>query len=151
MIADTSARPRVTVVIPNWNGVRHLPECLATLREQTFKEFDTIVVDNASSDDSVAWVKEHYPEVLVIAREDNGGFAKAVNAGILASRYEYVALLNNDTALDPNWLRALVDALDQHPDYDFAASKMLLYSEPGVLNSAGDVWSRKRMTAEIRG
>jgi GT2 family glycosyltransferase len=130
--------PRVTVVIPNWNGLRHLPECLDALAAQSFSDSEVILVDNASSDDSVAWVREHCPEVRILQRADNGGFSRAVNAGILASRCEYVALLNNDTAVDAGWLGALVDALDVHCAYDFAASKMILYYAPERLNAAGD-------------
>lgn len=143
--------PRVTVVIPNWNGMRHLPECIDALSAQTFNAFEIVLVDNASSDDSVAWVKEHFPFIRVIERKDNGGFAAAVNAGIVSSRCEYVALLNNDTAVDQGWLQALVHALDGHPIYDFAASKMSLYAQPQLLNAAGDVWSLRRMVAECRG
>jgi hypothetical protein len=143
--------PRVTVVIPNWNGLRHLPECLNALAAQSFTNFGALLVDNASSDGSVAWVREHHPEVRVLQRPDNGGFAKAVNAGILAARGEYVALLNNDTAVATGWLRALVAALDDHRDYGFAASKMILFCEPDRLNAAGDVYVLGRMAGKNRG
>jgi GT2 family glycosyltransferase len=143
--------PRVTVVIPNWNGVRHLPECLEALAAQSLTDFDIFLVDNASSDGSVAWVREHRPEVRILQRSDNGGFSKAVNAGILAARSEYVALLNNDTAVDAGWLGALVDALDSHGAYDFAASQMILYSAAGCLNAAGDVYMLGRMASKNRG
>lgn len=145
------APPRVSVVIPNWNGLAHLPECLAALAAQSFTAFETVVVDNGSSDGSAAWVREHHPTVRLLERSDNGGFAKAVNTGILASQSEYVALLNNDTAVDPDWLGALVRALDEHCAYDFAASKMVFYSEPERLNAAGDIWARGRMAGENRG
>jgi GT2 family glycosyltransferase len=108
-------------------------------------------VDNASTDGGVAWTKEHRPEVCVLERSDNGGFAKAVNDGILSSQSEYVALLNNDTAVDAGWLEALVGALDEHPLYDFAASKMLLYYEPGLVNAAGDTFALLGMAGENRG
>lgn len=143
--------PRVSVVIPNWNGLRHLPECMETLAAQSFKGFEVILVDNASSDESVAWMIGNHTETVVIERADNGGFSKAVNEGILAARGEYVALLNNDTAVDPGWLEALVQALDSYSDYDLAASKMVLYYEPARLNAAGDIFRLASMAGANRG
>jgi hypothetical protein len=143
--------PRATVVIPNWNGLDHLPECLGALSAQAFPSFEVLLVDNASSDGSVAWVGKHFPDVRVLKLVDNGGFAGAVNEGILASRGEYVSLLNNDTAVDPGWLAALVEALDSHRDYDVAASQMVLYDDPGRINAAGDVYAFGRLAGGNRG
>jgi GT2 family glycosyltransferase len=146
-----SPSPRVTVVIPNWNGLPHLPECLEGVFAQSFADFEVLLVDNASGDGGVAWVRERYPQVRVIERADNGGFAAAVNDGIRAARGEYVALLNNDTVVDPGWLAALVEALDTHGDYDVAASRMVLYDDPGRLNAAGDVYTVGRLAGRNRG
>ncbi len=146
-----SDAPRVSVVIPNWNGMQHLPECLAALAAQSFTHYEIILVDNASSDDSVAWVTQNHPGVRIVQRPDNGGFSKAVNAGIVAARGEYVALLNNDTAVAPDWLGALVQALVEHTSYDFAACKMVLYDRPDRLNAAGDVYSLHRLAGKNRG
>jgi GT2 family glycosyltransferase len=143
--------PRVTVVIPNWNGLRHLPECLGALEAQSFSDFEVIMVDNASSDGGVAWVREHHPEVRVLRRLDNGGFSRAVNEGVDAARGEYVALLNNDTAVDGGWLGALVAGLDENRAYDLAASKMVLFYEPERLNAAGDVYVLWRLAGKNRG
>ena len=147
----SAGSPRVSVVIPNWNGLDHLPECLGALTAQSLADFEILLVDNASTDGSVAWIRDHHSEVLILERPDNGGFSKAVNAGILAARGEYVALLNNDTAVDANWLDALVEALDNHRSYDFAASKMILYYEPERLNAAGDIYTLRGMAGENRG
>lgn len=147
----TTRVPRASIVIPNWNGMRHLPECLGALAVQSFADFEIVLVDNASSDESVVWVTENHPTVRVVQRRDNGGFSKAVNAGISASRSDYVALLNNDTAVAPDWLEALVNALDEHPTYDFAASKMILYHTPERLNAAGDVYAVHRLAGKNRG
>lgn len=146
-----AAAPRVTVVIPNWNGRPHLPECLAALAAQRFRDFEVLLVDNASADDGVAWTAAHHPEVRVVRRAANGGFAAAVNHGIRASRGEYVALLNNDTVVHPEWLAALVGALAARPDYDFAASLMVFYDEPGRVNAAGDTYNVARFLGVSRG
>lgn len=142
---------RVTVVIPNWNGISFLPECLASLRAQSYSDFRVVVVDNASADESVGWVRAKHPEVEVVERADNGGFAVAVNAGIALADGDYVALLNNDTVADTRWLDALVEALDSRPDYDVAASKMLFADRPEILNAAGDVYSVGRSVGVNRG
>ena len=102
--------PRVTVVIPNWNGERFLRLCLGSLREQTLEAFETILVDNGSVDGSITLVEEYFPEVDVVPLGENRGIAAAFNAGIEASKAEYVVLLNNDTEQDPGWLKALVRA-----------------------------------------
>lgn len=142
--------PRVTVIIPNWNGLSHLPECMAALRGQTYESFRVLVVDNGSTDESIPWLRANAPEVAVIAREDNGGFAVAVNAGIRAAGTELVALLNNDTAVDPRWLEELVAALDR-TGYDAAASLMLFYEDPDRVNAAGDVYDMGTFAGLNRG
>jgi len=138
---QTAAEPRVSVVIPNYNGIEHLPECLETLAQQTYQDFEIVLVDNASTDESVAWVREHYPKVRIIQRAINGGPVKSTNDGVKSARGEYVVVLDNDTAADPEWLQNLVKALDDHPHYDFAVSMVLLYEENELIQSAGDVYS----------
>jgi GT2 family glycosyltransferase len=123
--STAAAPPRASIVIPNWNGSAHLPECVAALRAQSFQDFEVLFVDNASSDASVEWIQQNAPGVTVIRRADNGGFAAAVNDGIRESCGDIVVLLNNDTAVHADWLGALVDALDAAPHYDAAASRMI--------------------------
>ena len=130
--------PRVTVVIPNWNGERFLRLCLGSLRDQSLGGFETILVDNGSTDGSRAFVNEHFPEVNVVPLGENRGIAAAFNAGIEASRAEYVILLNNDTEQDPGWLEALVRAAADHPEAGLFASKLVDFYDRHVLDGAGD-------------
>jgi GT2 family glycosyltransferase len=132
----------VTVVIPNWNGERFLFTCLGSLREQSFGDFEPVLVDNGSTDGSMALVSRNFPEVRVLPLGENGGFSVAVNAGIRASRTEYVALLNNDTEADPNWLEALVGAADSYPEAGFFASKLVDFNDRRILDGVGDVLRR---------
>lgn len=132
---------RISVIIPNWNGAAHLPECMDSLQAQTFPDFEVMVVDNGSTDDSVALIKERYPRVQVLALGRNTGFSGAVNAGIRATRGEYVVLLNNDTRAEPDWLENLVRAMDEVPDASMGASKMLRYEPPHDIDAAGDGYS----------
>jgi GT2 family glycosyltransferase len=129
-------------VVPNWNGERFLCTCLGSLRRQSFERFETVLVDNGSTDASVAFVGRNFPEVRVLPLGENGGFSVAVNAGIRASRTEYVALLNNDTEVDPGWLQALVKAADSCPEAGFFASKLVDFDDRRVLDGTGDVLRR---------
>ena len=134
--------PHLTVVIPNWNGERFLSTCLGSLRRQSFEDFETVLVDNGSTDASVAFVGRNFPEVRVLPLGENTGFSVAVNAGIKASRAEYVALLNNDTEVDPDWLEALVRAADSYPGAGSFASKLVDFDDRHILDGAGDVLRR---------
>jgi GT2 family glycosyltransferase len=128
-------------VIPNWNGKELLSTCLDAVRRQTFTAFETIVVDNGSSDGSTIFLSEGYPEVQVLAFETNRGFSAAVNAGIRSSSGTYVALLNNDVEVESTWLEELTDALDRNPHVSFCASKVLNFYRRQVIDSAGDAFS----------
>lgn len=134
------AAPRASVIIPNWNGAKLLPSCLEALRQQTYDDFETIVVDNASSDGSCALIEAAYPEVRLLRMARNLGLTGGCNVGIEAARGAFMVLLNNDADAAPGWLGALVDALDRHPEAGSAASKMLLHDRRDTLNSAGDFY-----------
>jgi len=130
------------VIIPNWNGARYLPEGLDSLRAQSYPRLEVIVVDNGSTDDSVPLVKEGYPEVRLLELGENRGLTGGVNAGAKAAQGDTLALLNNDAVADSGWVAALVDGLERHPEAGMAASKMLLYDRPTIINSAGDAFGR---------
>jgi len=133
--------PIISVIIPNWNGAHHLPECLNSLRQQRFRAFDTVVVDNGSSDDSLEILARDFPWVRIIERGDNGGFSAAVNAGIRQTGSPFVVLLNNDTRAEPDWLQALHEGMQRYPEASMGASRMLLYDPPHAIDSAGDGYS----------
>jgi GT2 family glycosyltransferase len=135
-------RPTVSVIIPNWNGARLLPACLASLRQQTYAPLEVIVVDGASSDDSAALVREQFPEVRLLQLDTNRGFTGNVNAGLRAARGEILALFNNDAEADPAWLAELVQGFATDPRVGICGSKILLHDRPTVLNAAGDVYHR---------
>jgi len=137
-----SISPKVTVIIPNWNTQRWLPGCLDGLRAQTYRDFQVLLVDNGSTDNSVDFVKEHYPEVEILALAKNRGFAPAVNAGIKQSRSEYVALLNVDTVPQPTWLGSLVEVMEQSSaEVGCVTSKMLSLDNPNLIDDAGNTFS----------
>lgn len=131
-----------SVIIPSWNGVDLLPTCLDSLRTQTYRCFETIVVDNASADGTVSLVRQSYPEVRLVALETNLGFAGGVNAGIARSTGQLVALINQDVEAAPQWLEALVAASRAHPEAGAFASKIMLFDQRDRFHSAGDSYRR---------
>jgi GT2 family glycosyltransferase len=153
-MSTPGSEPQVTIVIPCWNNRRWLGGCLDGLQAQHYRDFQVILVDNGSSDGSVAFVKQHYPEIRILSFAKNRGFAPAVNAGIRQTRSEYVALLNTDTIPHPDWLLNLVETMDSSPpDVGSLASKMLKLGDHTIIDDTGDVLSwygscRKRGTGE---
>lgn len=135
------ARLKVAVIVPNWNGLAHLPTCLDALANQTFRPTETVLVDNGSTDGSTRLVRQQYPWVTVVELPTNVGFPAAVNTGIRSTTSPCVALLNNDTRPDPSWLDRLVHALESVPQADFAASKLLRFDSPHHIDSAGHGFS----------
>ena len=132
----------VSVIIVNWNGRKFLPECLESLGQQVYRRFSITIVDNGSNDGSIDFVIRNYPEVKTIALPKNLGFSVANNIALKTVHTEYVALLNNDAAPDPLWLKNLLEALERDSEAGFAASKMLYYDDPEIIDRAGDSYTR---------
>jgi hypothetical protein len=129
--------PLVSVIIVNWNGLDNLRICLPSLFKQTYRRFEVILVDNASADGSVSWVKKTFPQVKEIILPHNYGFAAANNLGYEKSLGEYVLFLNNDTRLDQKAVAELVNVLQADSDIGGAQSKLLLMDQPERLDSIG--------------
>ena len=136
----SETQPVASIIIPNYTGKHLLAGCLPALRGQTWpaERFEIIVVDDASSDGSAAFLTGSFPEVKVVVMPRNSGFIAACNAGVQAARGEVLVLLNNDTEAEPGWLEALVEALLAQPEAGSAASKMLLFDQRDHLHTAGD-------------
>jgi GT2 family glycosyltransferase len=132
----------VSVVVPTWNGASHTLACLAALARQTRPPDEIIVVDNGSSDDTVALVARHHPAVRLLANRHNTGFARATNQGILAARGATIVTLNNDTAPEPDCLDALVSVLDADPGLGASAAILVFAHRPHRVNAAGIAVSR---------
>jgi GT2 family glycosyltransferase len=131
---------RISIIIVNWNGAPHLPVCLNALRAQTVSDFEVIVVDNASHDDSLQLLARDYPEVKVVALPENRGFTGGNNAGIRIAQGEFIILLNNDTEVDAHWLEEILAAFERHPEAGLVASKMKLFDRRDTFHTAGDFY-----------
>jgi len=132
----------VCVVIPTLNGARFLPTCLDSLRRQSRRPEEVIVVDDGSTDETASLILANYPEVTMVGHPRPRGVAAAFNSGIRRSRAPFVVLLNNDTEVEATWLAELCRPLEEETDVGLVASKLLLFDRRGVLHSAGDFYGR---------
>jgi GT2 family glycosyltransferase len=132
--------PQVWAVVVNWNGGEVLEPCLRTLLASSYPNMIVLLVDNASSDGSVQFVREAFPSVRVAEQPSNLGYAAGVNAGLtlaLDGGAEHVLLLNNDIELDAGAVSALVDAASAHPRSAFVGPMIYYAGRPSVIWSAG--------------
>jgi GT2 family glycosyltransferase len=130
----------ICVIIINYNSGEVLKKCLQKLGAQTFRNFRTIVVDNASSDESIDWLKTDRNQFCLISNRRNMGFAAANNLAIREAKTEWVALLNPDAFPEPEWLSGLMAAARTNPEYSFFASQLISAGNPRMLDGAGDVY-----------
>jgi hypothetical protein len=133
-------KPRVSIVVVNYNGKHFLSDCFSAIFRQTNPPFEVIMVDNASRDGSVGFVREHFPAVHVLVNETNRGFAGGTNVGIRKATGEYILTLNNDTQLDASFLLEIMKPMVEDPRVGMCASKMLF--PDGRINSTGICISR---------
>ncbi len=130
---------KITIIIPNYNGLQFLPPCLNALSSQTCQDFEILVVDNGSADGSVEWLREH--EIPALLLSENTGFSGAVNAGLRAVRTPYVILLNNDTEAAPLYVEKLLKAIERSPRIFSVSPKMLQMYHRELMDDAGDMYS----------
>jgi GT2 family glycosyltransferase len=134
---------RVTAVVLNYNGRHLLDTIVPSLLAQTYGELRAVVLDDGSTDGSGEYVRSRWPTVEVVELGQNVGITAALNRAVELATGEYVALLNNDLELDPNWVTELVRTLDEHPNAGSVTGKMLDFYNRSMLDGAGDsfMWS----------
>jgi len=135
-------QPFFSVIIPNFNGLRFLPTLFEALARQTFRDFEIILADDASSDNSVAFTETNYPQIRILLNRHNLGFVRTCNLAADAAHGRLLVLLNNDTEPDPAWLAELAKVVCATPDAAIIASKLLLFDERTKLHTAGDLMGR---------
>ena len=131
----------ISIIIVNWNGKKWLKDCLDSLEKQTHKNFEIIFVDNASTDDSIAFVKKRYPKVTIVQNTSNRGFAGGNNDGLKFAKGDYILLLNNDTWSPPDFLKNFIKAFDELPKAGCIQSKMVLLRDPQKTDLVGAYWT----------
>lgn len=134
-------RPLLTVAILSYDGLHLLEVVLPSLRRQMLEDFETVVVDNGSSDGTATWLAEHWPAVRVVELPRNVGVTAALNVCVDAARGELVGLFNNDIELEPDALAELVRAMDAHPGAGSACAKLVDFHDRALLDGTGDVFA----------
>lgn len=129
--------PLVSIILVNWNGKAHLATCLRSLAAVTYSSKEIILVDNASTDGSVQWVRSKYKNILVIENGTNLGFAGGHDAGLAVAQGKYVLVLNVDTVVEPSFLASLVNRLEGDTHIGVIQPKVLLGSNPHLIDSVG--------------
>lgn len=129
-----------TVIIPNYNGMKFIENCMKALEKETSTKYHICVVDNGSTDGSREWIEENCPYAQLISLKENTGFCGAVNAGIEASRTPYVILLNNDTEVEFGFVKALETALETEKNSFSVSAKMVDMYDKSILDGAGDLY-----------
>jgi GT2 family glycosyltransferase len=129
--------PLITLIIINYNGRRFLPELFQGLEDQVLDDFQVILVDNDSSDESLSFVREASPETRILPLGYNAGFARAANLGVQKSESPYIGFLNTDLKIAPQWLEELFLVIKEDVSTGAVAPKMLLYDRPSILNGVG--------------
>jgi GT2 family glycosyltransferase len=146
--------PKVAIVILNWNGVHDTVQCLESVSQIDYPNYEIVLVDNGSTDNSVATVRGRFPLATVIENGRNLGFAEGNNRGIrygLKSRAEFVLLLNNDTTVGRSMLREFIEATRTYPNAGVFSAKIYFFHDPQRLHYAGADWSPELAGFVFRG
>lgn len=128
---------KIAVVILNWNGRSFLKKFLPSVIDHSHDDAEIIIADNASTDDSVPFLKKEFPEIRIIRNESNGGFAKGYNDALKEVEAEYFVLLNSDIEVTPGWIKPVIDLMDSDPDIAACQPKIRSYHDREKFEYAG--------------
>ena len=140
---------KLSIIIPNFNGKQFIKLCLDSIRKQDCSFYELIIVDNGSSDGSVEYINEYYPELTLIENKENLGFAAAVNQGIKISSSDYVFLLNNDVELESGCVSNLLKCIEKDENIFAVSSKMVQYNDRNKMDDAGDEYTILGWTCKV--
>ena len=125
------------VVILNWNGKKMLERFLPSVTLHSTGDTEVIIADNGSTDDSLAFVREHYPQLRIIELDKNYGFAGGYNRALEQVEADYYVLLNDDVEVTPNWIEPVIAQMEQHPQTAICQPKLLMYDQRDTFEYAG--------------
>ena len=128
---------KVSIIIPHWNGIEILSDCLESLAQTEYTNLEIIVVDNASTDGSPDWVNINYPSVKLVENDQNYGYAGGCNRGAGVATGDYLVFLNNDTIQDSKWIDPLVDFLNLNSNVAAVQPKILNFFDQAKFDYAG--------------
>ena len=128
---------RASVILVNYNGMPHLDACISSVLKQSYTNFDVIFVDNNSSDESLEYARSKFPHLIFVANNENSGYAGGINNGLAYATGEYIAPLNIDTEVAPNWLSTMAAFLDENPQAGAVTPRILLFDDRTKINALG--------------
>ena len=129
--------PLVSIVILNWNGQKYLEQFLPSVMGSTYSNFRVVVADNASTDDSIPFLRSYYPQIRVIELQKNFGFAKGYNEALKDVDGEYYVLLNSDVEVQPSWIEPIVTLMENDKTIGACQPKLLQYHNRGFFEYSG--------------
>ena len=130
-------QPKIAIVILNWNGSKYLRQFLPSVLCSTYPNKEVIVADNASTDDSVTMLKEHFPNIRIIPLGRNHGYAAGYNLALEKVSADYYMLLNSDVEVRPGWLEPMLELMEQNKGIGACQPKLLSFSDRGSFEYAG--------------
>jgi hypothetical protein len=130
--------PRASIIIVNTNELHHLKRCLPSIAAQRYPDYEVLIVDNVSTDGSQEYIEHEFPWIRLIKNRANLGYTGANNVGFRHATGSYIAVLNPDTQVEPDWLRELVLALQQNPQAGMSTPKVLMMDNPSRINTCGN-------------
>jgi len=128
---------KVSVILVNYNGMPHLDACIPSILRQTYPNFEVIFVDNNSSDGSLEQARAKFPQLIFVANDKNLGYAGGINRGLEQATGKYIAPLNIDTEVAPNWLSVMASFLDENLPVGAVTPKLLLFDDRSKVNALG--------------
>lgn len=136
-MTTNNSEKNTAVVILNYNGIKWLSLFLEGVYKNSYQDADVIIVDNASTDDSINYIKNNFPEIILKILPENYGFAGGYNQGLKDLNYRYFVLLNSDVEVTPNWLKDPIKLLDNNPEIAACQPKILAYNNKEYFEYAG--------------
>lgn len=130
-------KPFIAIAILNWNGRHHLQTFLPAVLRSSYAAHEVVLIDNASTDDSVSFVSSHYPSVRIIRLPQNYGFARGYNEGLKTINADYFILLNSDVEVEPGWMEPMISLLEKNPNIAACQPKILQYPRNKLFEYAG--------------
>jgi GT2 family glycosyltransferase len=128
---------KVSVIVVNFNGMPYLETCLSSILNQNYRDFEVILVDNCSGDGSLDYVRQKFPDLPIVANEENLGYAGGINSGMAHASGRYIAPINIDTEVGEIWLAPMVRFLNENLQVGAVTPKILLYDDSSKVNAVG--------------
>lgn len=138
--------PKVSIIIVNTNELHHLKICLPSIFEQNYPDYEVLIIDNVSTDGSLDFIAQEFPQVRIFKNNKNIGYAGANNVGFNHAVGEYIAVLNPDTRVDKNWLNEIIPVFDEKPSVGLITPKILLMDQPEMINTCGNTITYTSLT-----